>query len=121
MKIITFTGTVFAIRSGGHNPNHGFNGVSGIGVVLDLSRLNSIDLASDHQSVNVGPGARWGDVYAYLDPYNISAVGGRNPPVGVGGLLLGGECYCKAQISEPTEFLIVRWNAVYSVALWLCM
>jgi FAD/FMN-containing dehydrogenase len=91
LKIVTYTQSKFAIRSGGHNPNSGFAGVNESGIVIDLSNLNSISLSPDLSSVSVGPGAHWGDVYAYLDPYNVSAVGGRNPPVGVGGLLLGGK------------------------------
>ena len=39
---------------------------------------------------SLGPGGRWGDVYATLDPYEVSVVGGRIPHVGVGGLILGG-------------------------------
>lgn len=38
----------------------------------------------------VGAGARWLDVYAYLEPLGKSVAGGRNGLVGVGGLTLGG-------------------------------
>jgi len=87
----------FAVRSGGHNPNVGFASIDGSGVLINLGNLKNLNIAADLKSVSVGSGARWGDVYAYLDPYGISAAGGHNPPVGVGGLLLGGE-YASEQV-----------------------
>jgi FAD/FMN-containing dehydrogenase len=89
MKIITFLRIPFAVRSGGHSPNPGWAGVES-GILIDLSRMNSISISEDTKTFAVGPGARWGQVYEYLDPYNVTAVGGRVAQVGVGGLLLGG-------------------------------
>jgi FAD/FMN-containing dehydrogenase len=40
--------------------------------------------------VSVGPGARLGNLYADLDPMNLTVVAGRDSAVGVGGLTLGG-------------------------------
>lgn len=90
LRIVTLAGSNFAVRSGGHNPNSGFSSINGSGLLLDLANVTALELSSDRSSLATGPGNRWGDVYAYLDPYNISAVGGRNPAVGVGGLILGG-------------------------------
>jgi FAD/FMN-containing dehydrogenase len=89
MKIITFLRIPFAVRSGGHSPNPGWAGVES-GILIDLSRLNSMSISKDTETFTVGPGVRWGQVYEYLDPYNVTAVGGRVAQVGVGGLLLGG-------------------------------
>lgn len=60
------------------------------GVLLAGVNLNQIDLASDHQTVDVGPGNNWGAVMTYLENYNLSVVGGRMSIVGVPGLLTGG-------------------------------
>ncbi|GKZ76364.1 hypothetical protein AnigIFM56816_006624 [Aspergillus niger] len=85
----------FAIRSGGHNS---FGGASNIqhGITIDLRALNTIKVLApsadngNKQTVFVGAGATWGDVYAHLDPLGLSVAGGRAAQVGVGGLTLGG-------------------------------
>jgi FAD/FMN-containing dehydrogenase len=89
MKIISFLRIPFAVRSGGHSPNPGWAGVNA-GILLDMSMMNSMSISSDTKTFSVGPGVRWGQVYEFLDPYNVTAVGGRVAEVGVGGLLLGG-------------------------------
>ena len=91
LKIATLVESRFAVRGDGHNSNVGFASVDGSGVLIDLGNLNNINIATGKKSVSVGPGAHLGDVYAYLDLYGISVIEERNPPVGVGGLLLGGE------------------------------
>ncbi|KAL6233355.1 hypothetical protein BDW75DRAFT_191822 [Aspergillus navahoensis] len=80
----------FAVRSGGHTSLVG--GASNIqnGITIDLSALNTVRLGDDQTTVSVGVGATWGEVYAYLDPRNLSVAGGRAAQVGVGGLTLGG-------------------------------
>lgn len=80
----------FAIRSGGHSPWAEFNNIKD-GVTIDLSAMDEVTTSSDHQTASIGPGARWGKVYATLDPLNITVVGGRASRVGVAGLLLGGK------------------------------
>ena len=81
--------TPFAIKSRGHAPAAGFANIEQ-GVTIDLSALHSISLSSDKQIATVGAGASWLDVYAALDPHNVTVAGGRNGKVGVGGLTLGG-------------------------------
>lgn len=41
-------------------------------------------------TVTVGTGLIWDDIYAFLDPFNLTVVGGRESGVGVGGYILGG-------------------------------
>ncbi|EXJ92916.1 hypothetical protein A1O3_01472 [Capronia epimyces CBS 606.96] len=81
----------FAVKSGGHGK---FAGESNIdrGLTLDLVHLNRIEVVDDDdgQSVIVGPGNRWLDVYTALEPLGIVVAGGRDADVGVGGFLLGG-------------------------------
>ncbi|KAL7941262.1 hypothetical protein V8C42DRAFT_335237 [Trichoderma barbatum] len=60
------------------------------GFLIDLRALNSINIVHERQIVELGPGATWINVYAAMEPYNISTAGGRISGVGVGGFLLGG-------------------------------
>ncbi|KAF2710658.1 FAD-binding domain-containing protein [Pleomassaria siparia CBS 279.74] len=79
----------FAIRAGGHLPSpRGAN--TNEGVLIDLSSLDVKEYDATMQTVKVGAGLRWGDIYRYLDQFQVTVVGGRVLPVGVGGLLLGG-------------------------------
>ncbi|KAH8694268.1 FAD binding domain protein [Talaromyces proteolyticus] len=79
----------FAIKSGGHAAFSGSSSVQN-GLNIDLSKLNAITLNKDHSVASIGAGNRWVDVYNYLQPYNISVVGGRVSDIGVGGLTTGG-------------------------------
>ncbi|RXW13917.1 hypothetical protein EST38_g11935 [Candolleomyces aberdarensis] len=42
------------------------------------------------QTVEIGTGLKWDDVYAALEPHGVSVAGGRVTDVGVGGFTLGG-------------------------------
>ncbi|MBD8062068.1 LLM class flavin-dependent oxidoreductase [Oceanitalea stevensii] len=78
-----------SLRSAGH-------GISGRstndgGIVLDLSRMNGIEVLDDAQRlVRLGPGARWGEVAAALQPYGWAITSGDYGGVGVGGLATTG-------------------------------
>lgn len=67
---------LFAIRSGGHTSWAGASNIQG-GAVIDLRGLDAIKLSSDRETVEVGVGAHWGDVYEALDPLGLSVNGGR--------------------------------------------
>jgi hypothetical protein len=60
------------------------------GVAFDLSVMRETRLIDDGKAVWLGPGATWSDVYAFLDPFNLTVSGGRVGHVGVGGYVLGG-------------------------------
>ncbi|MCJ1348031.1 hypothetical protein MMC31_006262 [Peltigera leucophlebia] len=90
LKIVSFFQAKFAIRSGGHSPNPGWSSIKDPGVLIDLQKLNQIAISADKSVASLGPGGRWADVFAALDPYGVSVIGGRIPQVGVGGLILGG-------------------------------
>ncbi|KAL8686078.1 MAG: hypothetical protein Q9218_007366 [Villophora microphyllina] len=79
----------FAVRGGGHMFWAGAANIQD-GVTIDLSRMDEITISRDHTLTAIGPGVRWEDVYAKLDPMNFSIVGGRAGSVGVAGLTLGG-------------------------------
>ena len=78
-----------AVRSGGH-------GISGRstndgGIVIDLSRMNRIEVLDDRQRlVRVEAGARWTDVAAALALHGWALSSGDYGGVGVGGLATAG-------------------------------
>ncbi|KAH9890763.1 FAD-binding domain-containing protein [Xylariomycetidae sp. FL2044] len=89
LEAVKETGSKFAIRCGGHNPNPGFSSSSESGIVIDLAQLKTLHLDPDGV-LQVGAGNRWGDVYDYLEERERTAIGGRHKDVGVSGFLLGG-------------------------------
>jgi FAD/FMN-containing dehydrogenase len=72
-----------------HTP---FAGAANIqaGITIDLSKFNQVTVASNRQTVDIGPGNRWRNVYSQLDAKNLATSGGRVATVGVGGLTTGG-------------------------------
>lgn len=92
LGIIKNTGSKFAIRTTGHNPNVGLSSADQTAIVLDIRQFQSKDLSSDGVA-RVGSGCTWGEVYAWLEEQKLSAVGGRDQQVGIGGFLLGGIVY----------------------------
>ncbi|KAH9221943.1 putative FAD-binding oxidoreductase [Leptodontidium sp. 2 PMI_412] len=83
----------FAIRGGGHMNYPGSNSING-GVLLALNGLTHLQVRAESHTVEVGPGNKWVDVYAALDPYGQYAIGGRMKSIGVSGLtLIGGFHY----------------------------
>jgi FAD/FMN-containing dehydrogenase len=70
-------------------PIPGYANTNG-GVLIGFIKLDQFQLSADKSYVSVGPGNRWEDVYNYLEPYGLVALGGRVGNVGVPGLLLGG-------------------------------
>ncbi|KAI5798515.1 hypothetical protein FPQ18DRAFT_420469 [Pyronema domesticum] len=89
LRIISFFSIPFAVRSGGHTPFPGPASSDG-GLLISLEKLTHLSISADKNIASVGPGNRWVDVYRYLELHGKSAVGGRVPSVGVGGLLTGG-------------------------------
>lgn len=69
----------------------GSSNIDGRGFVIDLTALNMVDISAKDQTVKLGPGSPWTNVYAAMSPFNITTTGARINDVGVGGFLLGGE------------------------------
>ena len=63
------------------------------GVTIDLGQMKSVVVNDERTITQVGPGARWSDVYSKLSPMDLSVVGGRVSDVGVAGVTLGGTVY----------------------------
>lgn len=74
-----------AARSGGHSAG-GYSTTPGL--VIDVSKLNSIALGSG--GAVIGPGAQLVDLMEALAPRGLAVSGGYCPTVAAGGFLLGG-------------------------------
>ncbi|KAL9109753.1 MAG: hypothetical protein Q9227_005622 [Pyrenula ochraceoflavens] len=90
LRYIVHEDVPFAIKSGGHATITGFSNINSTGVTLDLALLSAVKLSEDYRTVEIGPGARWADVYDELEKSNLTAPGGRAGVVGTGGFVLGG-------------------------------
>lgn len=55
-----------------------------------MSRFSQVAYDATAQTVTIGAGLVWDDVYAALEQYNVNVVGGRVSGVGVAGFTLGG-------------------------------
>ena len=55
-----------------------------------MARFRTINYDASSETVDVGSGLLWNEVYSALEPFNVTVVGGRVPGVGVAGLTLGG-------------------------------
>ncbi|RWA06752.1 hypothetical protein EKO27_g8356 [Xylaria grammica] len=89
IKALAESDQAFAIRSGGHAPFSGVNNIEG-GVTIDLSRLTWVRFDPETETVDLGPGGLWSDVYNTLAKHGRVVSGGRDGTVGVGGLIMGG-------------------------------
>ncbi|KAF5337654.1 hypothetical protein D9758_013012 [Tetrapyrgos nigripes] len=90
-KIITILGstrTPFAVKGGGHCSNP--NGSSTEGVQIAMYRFSDVNYNANAQTVEIGTGLIWDDVYNVLIPQGVNVVGGRTSGVGVAGFTLGG-------------------------------
>lgn len=90
MRIIVTTGASFAVRSGGHDLNVNHSSVNQAGILLDMVNFTQTTLSRNNRSIEMGVGARWGDVYQYPNGTGVSVNGARSPNPGVGGRTLGG-------------------------------
>ncbi|KJA15273.1 hypothetical protein HYPSUDRAFT_48491 [Hypholoma sublateritium FD-334 SS-4] len=88
LGIVGSTQTPFAVKGGGHASNPGFSSTTG--VHISMYRFSAINYDAAAQTVEIGSGLIWDDVYAALAPYNVNVVGGRVTGVGVAGFTLGG-------------------------------
>jgi FAD/FMN-containing dehydrogenase len=75
-------------RSGGHS-YAGYSTGDGV-LVLDVRRLNTIQLHRRSRKATVGPGAQLIDVYMRLAQGEVTVPAGSCPSVGFGGMATGG-------------------------------
>jgi FAD/FMN-containing dehydrogenase len=79
---------LLAVRGGGHNG--GGLGICDDGVVLDLSRLQSVEVDPAARTVRAGGGCTWSQVDAATHEAGLATPSGIISTTGVGGLTLGG-------------------------------
>ena len=75
-------------RSGGHS--YAGYSTTGSGVVIDLSKLDSVRANNGSKSATVGAGAGLIRMYAELAKRGVTVPGGSCPTVGISGLAMGG-------------------------------
>ncbi|KAF8156106.1 FAD-binding domain-containing protein [Crassisporium funariophilum] len=111
LGILGSTQTPFAVKGGGHASNPGFSSTTG--VHISMYRFSDVIYDAPSQTVQIGPGLIWDDVYAALEPHNVNVVGGRVTGVGVAGFILGGGYSWKTNqygltIDTVTAFELVK-------------
>jgi FAD/FMN-containing dehydrogenase len=77
-----------SIRGGGHQVAG--SAVCNDGLVIDLSRMNTVEVDPERQRAQVGGGATWGDVDPATQRHGLAVTGGEVSTTGVGGFTLGG-------------------------------
>ncbi|MDQ6683143.1 MAG: FAD-dependent oxidoreductase [Chloroflexota bacterium] len=82
------TGLPLAIRGGGHNVAG--NGTVDDGIVLDMGRLNAVEVDVDTRLVHVGAGATLADIDRATAPHALAVPIGVVSGTGIAGLTLGG-------------------------------
>jgi FAD/FMN-containing dehydrogenase len=87
LEYVREAGLELAIRGGGHNAL-GFGNSDG-GAVIDLSRLDAVDLLGGGR-VRIGAGAKWGAAAKTLGEHGLAITSGDTVSVGVGGLTQAG-------------------------------
>ncbi|KAI0752556.1 FAD-binding domain-containing protein [Daedaleopsis nitida] len=88
LQILGTTKTSFAVKGGGHASNPGFSSTQGIQIAM--YRFSEVTYHADSNTVDVGAGLVWDDVYTALAPHGVNVIGGRVSGVGVAGFTLGG-------------------------------
>lgn len=81
-------GALLAVRGGGHNIAG--NAVCEGGIMLDLSRMKSVQVDPSARRARVEPGATLGDVDRETQAFGLALPTGVNSTTGVAGLTLGG-------------------------------
>ena len=81
-------GLPLAIRGGGHNVAG--NGTVDDGIVLDLGRLDTVDVEPEARLVHVGAGAKLADIDRATEPFGLAVPIGVVSGTGIAGLTLGG-------------------------------
>ncbi|KAF8879383.1 FAD-binding domain-containing protein [Infundibulicybe gibba] len=110
LGILASTETPFAVKGGGHATNPGSSSTSG--VLIAMYRFSEINYKPESQTVTIGAGLVWDDVYAALAPHNVNVIGGRVSGVGVAGFTLGGGYSWKTNQYGLTIDTVVAYELV---------
>ena len=97
----------FGVKSGGHAINQKHSSTEGI--LISMTHFRGKVYDAEAQTAYIGTGQLWEDVYAYLEPYNVSVVGMRVPDIGVGGFTLGGGKHsCLALFNSLADGALIK-------------
>jgi len=66
----------FAVKGGGHAAWAGASSIED-GITISMENFKQAVIASDKQTVDIGPGLRWIDVYKAVEKDGLSVSGGR--------------------------------------------
>jgi FAD/FMN-containing dehydrogenase len=80
--------SLMKIKSGGHTTNPGFSSTSGVQIAM--YSFSDVVYDADANTVTVGTGLTFDDVYTALEKYGVTVVGAKATGLGVGGVTLGG-------------------------------
>jgi len=113
LKWVRETGSVFAIRSGGHN-YAGFSTTTGM--LIDVRYMNAVSFDAASGLVRIGAGANNQDIANILIRHGVSMPSGRCPTVGLSGLVLGGGWGFSATRYGPTCDSLLETDVVLADA-----
>lgn len=111
LQIVGENQTPFGVKGGGHTMNPGWS--SSTGIEIALSRFNQINYDASSQTVQLGSGLIWDDVYAALNPQGVNVIGGRVTGIGVAGFSLGGGYSWKTNQYGLTVDNILEYELVW--------
>lgn len=111
------------VKAASHIAPRGFNDTNEAGILVDMGCLKEITWNADSNTIDVGPGLIWEDIYSHFKenniPYNVTGAtscGG----IGVAGFLLGGgygnkanqyglamDCIKSIEVVLPTRQVVI--------------
>ena len=99
VRLAAAEGMKIGVRSGGHSwaGNHVRDG----GMLLDVSRLDSVSIDAESMTAVVGPGCRGNELLASLAEHNLFFPAGHCPGVALGGYLLQGGFGWNGRVHGP--------------------